>query len=198
MKRGNSGIKPGKTGKTERVSEKFQMKTILRWGRDLLPAILIAALLLVLFKPFVVRQSSMMPTFTDGDLTIVSRQAYRLFGYVERGDVVIFRTGQEAGSQEASGTEKTLIKRVIGLPGDRVEIIGGYVYLNGEKLEEPYVEEQGASGEMEAVTVPEGCMFVLGDNRRVSQDSRDETIGCPFQRDIIGKVVFHLDMGDRK
>ena len=78
------------------------------------------------------------------------------------------------------------------MPGDSVEIKNGDVYINGELLQEEYVAEQGLSGEMEAVTVPEGRLFVMGDNRRVSQDSRSPAVGTIEMESIVGKVVIRL------
>ena len=69
---------------------------------------------------------------------------------------------------------KLLVKRVIGLPGDTVSFRDGYVYINGEKLDEPYLSQQGitAAGRQEEYTVPEGCLFFMGDNRTGSYDAR--------------------------
>ena len=130
----------------------------------------------------------MEPNFHAGDYLLTSRQAYRLFGDPERGDVIVFRS--ELLDDE--GNEKCLIKRVIGLPGDVVEIKTGYVYLNGEKIDEPYVKEQGISGEMDAVTVPENQLFVMGDNRGVSEDSRSARVGTISEDTIVGKVFIRL------
>ena len=73
-----------------------------------------------------------------------------------------------------------------------MEIKEGDVYINGELLQEEYVAEQGLSGEMEAVTVPEGRLFVMGDNRGVSLDSRIEAVGTIDMDAIVGKVVIRL------
>ena len=73
-----------------------------------------------------------------------------------------------------------------------MEIKEGDVYINGELLQEEYVAEQGLSGEMEAVTVPEGRLFVMGDNRGVSLDSRSEAVGTIDMDAIVGKVVIRL------
>lgn len=158
------------------------------WIRDILIAVAIAALILVFFKPIVVKQDSMQPTFYSDDYVIVSRQAYSLFGEIERGDVVIF----ESDLYDISGNPKILIKRVIGLPGDTIEIKDGFVYLNGQKTDEPYLAEMGMSGEMDKVTVGEGKIFAMGDNRRVSQDSRSAVIGQVSQDHVIGKVVLRV------
>ena len=151
-------------------------------------AVAIAALVLVFLKPIIVQQQSMEPNFHAGDYLLTSRQAYRLFGDPERGDVIVFRS--ELLDDE--GNEKCLIKRVIGLPGDVGEIKTGYVYLNGEKIDEPYVKEQGISGEMDAVTVPENQLFVMGDNRGVSEDSRSARVGTISEDTIVGKVFIRL------
>ena len=83
----------------------------------------------------------------------------------ERGEIVTFRSDE---------LDKLLVKRVIGLPGDTVSIKNGYVYINGEKLDESYLPRQGvtAAGHQEEYVVPEGCLFFLGDNRVNSQDAR--------------------------
>ncbi len=164
------------------------MKIIWEWAKEIIIAIIIAAVILTFIKPIALKQSSMVPTFYEGDYIFVSRQSYTLFGEIERGDVVVFHTVLK----DDENKDKNLIKRIIGLPGDTIEIKEGYVYLNGELLDEPYVNEQGMSGEMEPVTVPEDMVFAMGDNRRVSQDSRDAVIGCVSQEEILGKVVIRL------
>ena len=164
------------------------MKNALEWLKDILIAVVIAALILVFLKPIIVQQQSMEPNFHAGDYLLTSRQAYRFFGDPERGDVIVFRS--ELLDDE--GNEKCLIKRVIGLPGDVVEIKSGYVYVNGEEIDEPYVKEQGISGEMDAVTIPENELFVMGDNRGVSEDSRSARVGTISEDMIVGKVFVRL------
>lgn len=164
------------------------MKAIWEWVKEIIVAVIIASVILAFVKPIIIRQSSMEPTFYNGDYVFISKQAYSIFGDPQRGDVVVFHTGM----QTDDGEDKNLIKRIIGLPGDTVEIIDGYVYLNGQLLDEPYINEQGVSGEMEAVTVAEGELFCMGDNRRVSLDSRDAAVGCVNQDEILGKVFVRL------
>ena len=164
------------------------MKELLGWVRDILIAVVIAGILLAFFKPIIIQQESMQPSFYSGDYVITSRQAYNLFGEPQHGDVIVFKTDM----YDDSGKPKNLIKRIIGIPGDTVEIIDGYVYLNGELLEEEYIAEQGISGNMEAFTVPEGKLFAMGDNRRVSLDSRNPEVGPIDQESIIGKVVVRV------
>ncbi|MBR1990531.1 MAG: signal peptidase I [Firmicutes bacterium] len=164
------------------------MKELLGWIRDILIAVAIAAVILAFFKPIIIQQQSMEPNFYSGDYVITSRQAYNIFGDPQRGDIIVFKSDLYTDEGEA----KNLIKRIIGLPGDTVEIIDGEVYLNGEMLNEEYIKEPGLSGEMEAVTVPEGELFVMGDNRRVSQDSRSGAVGTISQNTIVGKVVVRV------
>ncbi len=164
------------------------MKELLGWIRDILIAVAIAAVILAFFKPIIIQQQSMEPNFYSGDYIITSRQAYNLFGDPQRGDIIVF----DSGTYTEDGQAKNLIKRIIGLPGDTVEIMDGEVYLNGEMLTEDYIKEPGLSGEMEAVTVPEGQLFVMGDNRRVSLDSRSGSVGTISQDSIIGKVVVRV------
>ena len=164
------------------------MKELLGWVRDILLAVVIASILLAFFKPIIIQQESMQPNFYSGDYVITSRQAYNLFGEPQRGDVIVFKTQM----YDDNGKAKNLIKRIIGVPGDTVEIIDGYVYLNGELIEEEYIAEQGVSGNMEAVTVAEGQLFAMGDNRSVSMDSRNPSVGPIDQDTIIGKVVVRV------
>lgn len=164
------------------------MKEALEWIRDIVIALVIAGIILAFFKPIIIQQESMQPTFYSNDYVIVSRQSYNLFGDIERGDVIVFKSAL----LDNNGDEKNLIKRVIGLPGDTIEIVDGYVILNGEVIEEDYLAEQAMSGEMEKITVEEGKVFVMGDNRRVSQDSRSPEVGQVDQDSIMGKVVLRI------
>lgn len=164
------------------------MKEALSWIRDIGVALVIAAIVLFFFKPIIIQQESMQPTFYSNDYVIISRQAYSMFGDIEHGDVIVFKSTM----LDENGNEKHLIKRVIGLPGDTIEIAGGYVIRNGETLDESYVAEAGASGNMDPVIVEEGKLFVLGDNRQVSHDSRAPEIGQIEQDTIVGKVVLRI------
>jgi signal peptidase I len=122
--------------------------------------------------------SSMEPTFHNGDYVIVSRLTYQ-WGEIQRGDVVVF--------PYPLSPEEDYIKRVIGLPGDRVAIYGGNVYVNGQRIEEPYISSAPANDVAETI-VPEGYVYVLGDNRNASSDSRS---WGPLEIEaILGKAVF--------
>ena len=157
------------------------MKEAMGWVRDIVIAIIIAAIILFFFKPIIIQQESMQPTFYSNDYVVVSKQSYSIFGDIERGDVIVFRSSL----LDENGDQKSLIKRVIGLPGDTIEIKNGYVILNGVTIQEDYLAEQGVSGEMEQITVDEGKIFVMGDNRAVSQDSRSPVVLRIFPLDSI-------------
>ena len=149
-------------------------------------ALISAALVLVLVFSFVFRiiqvdGSSMVPTLTNGDKLIVWGVGYT----PERGDVVIVDSYTTYG--------KPLVKRVIAKGGDTISIDyeTGTVTVNGEVLQEDYIAEPTYLGyDVEfPYTVPEGTVFVMGDNRNQSLDSRSSYIGCIDEQDILGKVL---------
>jgi len=138
-----------------------------KWFRELLetilPAILIAVLInLFLAQPTRVHGQSMEPNLHTDQRLIVEKISYHLHG-PRRGDVVVFSIPQQS--------DELLIKRVIGLPGETVEIEGGKVYVNGKVLNEPYLEQE-TRGRFGPLVVPPLHVFVLGDNRSFSNDSR--------------------------
>ena len=108
------------------------MKEIMEWVKDILLAVVIAAVILAFFKPIIVQQQSMEPNFHAGDYLITSRQAYRLFGDPQRGDVIVFKSELLDENEKP----KNLIKRIIALPGETIEIKGGEVYIDGAQLRE--------------------------------------------------------------
>lgn len=130
---------------------------------------------------------SMNTTLNDGDKIIVNKLAY-LRREPERYDVIVF-------SQSKSGHGYYNIKRVIGLPGETVEIVNGEVYINGVKLQEELeVEAMRVAGLAdEAILLGENEFFVLGDNRNYSEDSRFANIGIVVKNDIIGKAWLRLE-----
>ncbi|MFC4768674.1 signal peptidase I [Effusibacillus consociatus] len=134
------------------------------------------------FAQFLVDGESMMPTMEDHERLIVNKIIYRIHK-PEHGDIIVF--------QYPADKSKDFIKRVIGLPGDKIEVRGGKVYRNGAELAEPYLGE-ATNGSFGPVTVPEGKLFVMGDNRNNSKDSRDGSVGfVPFDL-VVGRadVVF--------
>jgi signal peptidase I len=117
--------------------------------------------------------TSMNPTLQNGEFVLVSRLAYKIHA-PERGDIIVFRSTTD---------ELDLIKRVIGLPGDEVLVESGRVIVNGQALEEPYITAPPSySGSWQ---VPEGYLFVLGDNRNNSSDSH--AWGVLPLKNVIGK-----------
>ncbi|OYD06402.1 signal peptidase I [Paludifilum halophilum] len=129
-----------------------------------------------LFAPYEVHGESMYPTFKGEELLIVNKWIYDVSD-PDYGDIVVFHTAEH----------RDFIKRVIGLPGDKIAVQNGVVYRNGKKLDEPYISEPIKKNVGETV-VPEGSLFVMGDNRNHSRDSRD--IG-PVD---IGEVVGRADL----
>lgn len=140
----------------------------------------------VLFLRFVIintiiASGSMEPTLMTGNFAIYNQLAYKLHE-VERGDIILFWYEEK---------ELDLAKRVIGIPGDKIEFLDGYVYINGTRLDESaYLEEEGLTLAFRSFDVPEGCVFVMGDNRIPSYDSRFwENPYVPIDT-IKGKLIF--------
>lgn len=167
------------------------------WMKALVIALVIAAgIRYFLFAPIVVDGESMMPTLHNGDRMIVNKISYDI-GKPERFDIIVFKAPEG----------KDYIKRVIGLPGDEIEYKNDTLYVNQQEIPEPYLKDykqeykQSFSGgnltynfqlseKIGTKTVPEGHVFVLGDNRQHSKDSRN--IGAVPMDEIIGKanVIF--------
>lgn len=156
------------------------------WFRDLVFSVLIAVVLIVfIYQPVKVEGTSMMPALTDQERIFINKFTYRFgLGEIERGDTVVFWYPQDVS--------KSYIKRVIGVPGDRIRVDGGQVYVNGAALAENYVppDERDYSSwrEGQEQIVPAGKYFVLGDHRNQSSDSR--MWGYVPRENIYGKAVF--------
>ncbi len=151
------------------------------WLRELLEAVLPALVIVLVVNIFLaqatrVEGQSMDPSLRDNERLIIEKITYR-FRSPQRGDIVVLRRPQRSVDP--------LIKRVIGLPGETVAIHDGLVYINGEPLSEPYLN-QSTWGSMAPVVVPEGHVFVMGDNRRSSNDSR--AFGVVPLDDIVGRA----------
>ncbi|MGH9665360.1 MAG: signal peptidase I [Bryobacteraceae bacterium] len=159
------------------------LATISYWLRDLLLSVVIAiVVILFIYQPVKVEGTSMMPELQDQERIFINKFVYRFgIGDIERGDTVVFWYPRD--------TSKSYIKRVIGMPGDRVEIIDGDVYVNSKALPENYVPtEYRDHSTMEAKKVPPDEYFVLGDHRSSSNDSR--AWGWVPRQYIYGKAVF--------
>ena len=153
------------------------------WLRDLLISVAASVLIITfLYQPVRVEGTSMLPRLDDQDRLFINKFVYR-FSAIERGDVVVFHYPRDP--------EKSYIKRVIALPGDRLRVDHGTVWLNGNPISEDYVpEEYRDSVSMAEMVVPADSYFMMGDHRCISSDSR--AFG-PVERSLIyGKAVFVL------
>jgi signal peptidase I len=151
------------------------------WLRDLFVSAAASVLIITfLYQPVRVEGTSMLPRLEDRDRLFINKFVYHVSA-IERGDVVVFHYPRDP--------EKSYIKRVIALPGDRLWIDHGQVWLNGKPLREGYVpEDYRDSRSMGEIIVPEESFFMMGDHRSISSDSRE--FG-PVERSLIyGKAVF--------
>jgi len=166
---------------TTEASSSSLRREVRAWTRDLLLALGLATVIIVfLYQPVKVEGTSMAPLLTDQERIFINKFVYR-FEPIERGDVVVFWYPLDRS--------KSFIKRVVGLPGETVEIRQGRVYVDGQRLEEPYVPVQYTdSSAYGPVRVPAGEYFLMGDHRASSNDSR--VFGPVPSRYIYGKAVF--------
>ncbi|MBN2898169.1 MAG: signal peptidase I [Clostridia bacterium] len=161
-------------------------REFLEWARAIVMALIIGCILSLTIRPTLVSGNSMAPTLNDRNYLIIDKVSYR-FDAPHRGDVVVFKTQLTT----AEGAPKDLIKRIVGIPGDYVVLREGSVYVNNQLLEEKYVLENFTDGEV-ALTVPENRYFVLGDNRKVSLDSRSKEVGLVPYDAIRGKILIRV------
>lgn len=174
----------------DEVAERIPGREAYEWARSLVAAVLIITLVFTFaVRMMGVSGPSMIPTLQDGDRLIVINAA--LCGTYRVGDIVIAR--------KESFDEKPIVKRVIATGGQTVDIDFdlGRVYVDGALLEEEYINDLTylEEGTEFPLTVPEGSVFLMGDNRNHSSDSRDERLGPVDERLIIGKAVFLLFPG---
>jgi signal peptidase I len=151
------------------------------WLRDLLFSAAASVLIITfLYQPVRVEGTSMLPRLVDQDRLFINKFVYH-FTEIEHGDVVVFRYPRDQ--------QKSYIKRIIAVPGDKLRIDRGQVYVNDKAVMEPYVpEEYRDTRSLDAMIVPAEEYFVLGDHRSISSDSRE--FG-PVKRDLIyGKAAF--------
>ena len=173
------------------------IKAILEFVMEILETVVfIGSLFIVIYlfiaAPNQVKGESMMPTFQNGNYIFTSKVTYKMRTPV-RGDVVVFHSPGNA--------EIEYIKRIIGLPGDVVMLQNQEVYVNGKKLNEPYISAKtlplpgGYAEENVPMNIPQGYYFVMGDNRPHSSDSRD--FGPITYESIVGQVFYRYFPADK-
>ena len=156
--------------------------------KDIIVAAILAAVVISFVRPTIVKQTSMQDTLNPNDYIIMYRRAYSGDKEPKRGDIVIFKSEL----QDENGKNKLLIKRVIGLPGDKITINDGKVYINDKEYDESYLKDGYTTGSVNNFKVPKGEYFVMGDNRAVSIDSRYSEVGCVKKDAIKGRAVLRL------
>jgi signal peptidase I len=164
-------------------------RTVLEWlgviGGGIVIALLVEAFLI---QAFWIPSPSMEPTLDVGDRVLVNKLSYK-FHDVNRGDVVVFERPPGASTGQ-NGEIKDLIKRVIAVGGDSIEAKEGTVFVNGDQIDEDYLEPGTPTDNLPFTTIPEGQVFVMGDNRTNSEDSR---IFGPINEDaIVGRAFIRV------
>lgn len=160
--------------------------------------ILVVALILALLirayvaEPRFIPSDSMVPTLQVGDRLVVEKISYRLHP-PEFGDIVVFDPPLQL-QRQGYKRDQAFIKRIIGQPGETIEIKNGRVFVNGQSIQEPYIAEPPAYA-MNSVVIPEGTFFVMGDNRNNSNDSH--VWGFLPKDNIIGRAWLRFYPFDR-
>ncbi|MCB6545948.1 signal peptidase I [Blautia glucerasea] len=174
--------------KIQEAKEKLEdekVRGFMRWVFEIVVTLVLAAMVgIMLFQTVTMQESSMEPTIAVGDRFFINRVVYK-FSSPQRGDLIVFRTN-------ASDDAALHIRRVIGLPGETIQISGGRILIDGEAYKEgkdfPMISNPGLASS--SITLESGEYFVLGDNRNNSEDSRYADIGMVKKRYIAGKIWF--------
>ena len=151
--------------------------------KDAVIAIAIAAAVLVFIKPVIVSGESMLPNLQDHNYLLLSRQAYNI-GEPKHGQVIVFPVEKD--------DDRLYIKRVIGIPGDTIDIRDGDVYVNGKKQNQSYTLDKYTPGKVRNLKIPKGKIFAMGDNRCNSQDSRSDIVGLIDIDNVSGVALLRL------
>lgn len=173
---------PNDAGQVQKLKKNSGKDELWSWIKMIISALLVALLLRTfVFQMALVNQISMEPTLHEGQMLIISKINY-LVGDPQRGQIVVLKDNVE---------NKLLIKRVIGLPGETIQLKDGKVYINQQELKDytasptyPYLQDKWQLGE--------GEYFMLGDNREHSRDSRADNIGPVNRANIVGEAVFRI------
>ncbi len=169
------------------MGEKRRMKKeIVEWIKTIILSLIIALIITTFVKPTIVKNYSMSPTLQENDFLIINRFLYNR-GTPKRGDIIVFKSSLKT----EAGKEKLLIKRVIAIPGDEILIKDGRVYINGKQIEENYTRDPNTEGYIDMI-IPENEIFVMGDNRGNSLDSRDDILGLVSFNMVMGKAYIRL------
>lgn len=170
--------------RTEGKKRIYRRQTLLGWLFSFAVAALVCAVLFGLWlTPVRIRGNTMAPALTEDQIVLVDRAA-RFVRLPRRGEMILF--------DDPRGTGR-MIKRIVGLPGETVELVRGAVYINSCPLDESqYADLSVPAGDMAAVLVPEGALFVLGDNRAVAYDSRTGGVGCIPYTAVLGTVRIRI------
>lgn len=153
---------------------------LFEWGKALVLAVVLALIIRVLLvETYLVDGNSMQPSLHDGERVLINKMVYR-FGSPNSSDVIVFRYPREPW--------RDFIKRVVAVAGQEVEVRNGRVFVDGVALDEPYLQTQ-THGSFGPATVPAGAVFVMGDNRNFSLDSRDPSVGYVPIANIKGKAM---------
>lgn len=156
----------------------------MEWASVLLVAVVIAGLVrLYVIQSYYIPSGSMLPTLQIGDRILVDKLSYDLHGF-HIGDIVVFK---KPAADTGSPQIHDLVKRVIGLPGQRISAHNGQVYINGKLLPEPFLPKSALTYHLAPEVIPKGYIYVMGDNRDNSKDSR--FFGPISEKLVIGKVV---------
>ena len=176
--------------KIQEAKEKLEdekVRGFMRWVFEIIVTLVLAAMVgIMLFQTVTMQESSMEPTIAVGDRFFINRVVYK-FSSPKRGDLIVFRTN-------ASDDAALHIRRVIGLPGETIQISGGRILIDGEAYKEgkdfPMISNPGLASS--SITLESGEYFVLGDNRNNSIDSRWSDVGNVSREDIVGKVALRI------
>lgn len=146
----------------------------------LISLILFLIIIGISLKPIKIKGNSMSPRLKDGDWVLINKIAYTL-SKPQRQDIIVFSAQGD--------NEKYMVKRIIGLEGESIQITSGSIYIDNDLLNEYYIESFGKDNFHKRI-IPENYYFVLGDNRKISIDSRYKEVGFINKKHIIGKIIF--------